>query len=142
MTPVLKTLLNTRTLRKALNQATLKQRESVLNNITLLNDEIKATLQKKAEEDALKQQELELFKQHIIEKGIDFTALSKLMTGKSKANKKPEKGATEKPRLPLTYHYEKDGEMKQWNGKGDTPNVIKKAIENGLELSDFLRKES
>ncbi|GEK15743.1 H-NS family histone-like protein [Aliivibrio fischeri] len=135
MNPLLKTLLNTRTLRKTLNEATPEQIETLLANVILVSDEIKEIHRKKAEEDAIKLQELELFKQQIIDKGIDFEALSKIMTGKQKAKKKTATAQTE-----LIYHYEKDGEKKQWNGKGDMPNIIKQAIHNGSKLTDFLAR--
>ena len=135
MNPLLKTLLNSRSLRKTLNEATPEQIETLLANVISVSDEIKETHQKKAEEDAMKLQELEQFKQQIIDKGIDFEALSKIMSGKPKAKKKTATVQTE-----LIYHYEKDGEKKQWNGKGDMPNIIKQAIHNGSQLTDFLAR--
>ena len=142
MNPFLKTLLSPRGLRAALREVTPEQLDDGLSTFMMVSEEMKEAHEKKQQEEAEELQKLEQFKQHIIEQGIDFNALSKLMTGKSKAKKKPVKEATEKPQTNPIYHYEKDGEIKQWNGKGDTPNVIKKAIENGLALSDFLKKES
>lgn len=142
MNPFLKTLLSPRSLRAALKEATPEQLDDGLSKFMMVSEEMKDAHEKKQQEEAEELQKLEQFKQHIIEQGINFTALSKLMTGKLKAKKKPTKIATDKPQTTPIYHYEKDGEMKQWNGKGDMPNVIKKSIENGLTLSDFLKKDT
>nr|WP_069595120.1 H-NS family nucleoid-associated regulatory protein [Aliivibrio fischeri]OED51281.1 hypothetical protein BEI47_20005 [Aliivibrio fischeri] len=144
MNSCLKTLLSPRSLRAALKEATPKQLDDALSKFIMVSEEMKDAHEKKQQKEAEELQKLEKFKQHIIEQGIDFSALSKLMTGKSKAKakKKPTKIATNKPQTNPIYYYEKDGEMKQWNGKGDMPNVIKKSIENGLALSDFLKKDA
>ena len=47
MNPLLKTLLNTRTLRKTLNEATPEQIETLLANVILVSDEIKEIHRKK-----------------------------------------------------------------------------------------------
>ncbi|MGF1903629.1 H-NS family nucleoid-associated regulatory protein [Aliivibrio salmonicida] len=135
MNPFLKTLLSPRSLRAALRDATPEQLDDGLSTFMMVSEEMKEAHEKKQQEEAEELQKLEQFKQHIIEQGIDFSALSKLMIGKPKAKKKTATAQTE-----LVYNYEKDGEKKQWNGKGDMPNIIKQAIHNGGKLTDFLAR--
>ena len=69
----------------------------------------------------------------LIADGIDPNELLSTLT----ATKAP--GKAKRAARPAKYKYtDENGEARTWTGQGRTPAVIKKAIDEGKQLDDFL----
>ncbi|WP_107852507.1 H-NS family histone-like protein [Oceanimonas marisflavi] len=133
MTDFLKTLLNIRSLRAAARELTMEQLEEALSKLSMVVEErreAEAEERAKAEE---KERKLKEYAEMLAADGID---LSDLMEVVEPASKKASAPRTKRP--PKYAYTDENGEYKTWTGQGRQPAVIKKAIENGGTLEQFL----
>ncbi|AEY02088.1 DNA-binding protein StpA [Oceanimonas sp. GK1] len=132
MTDFLKTLLNIRSLRAAARELTMEQLEEALSKLTIVVDERReseAEERAKAEE---KERKLKEYANMLAADGIDISELAGVVEPAKKAS-------APRSKRPAKYAYTDDnGEYKTWTGQGRQPAVIKKAIENGGSLEQFL----
>jgi DNA-binding protein H-NS len=129
MSDALKIINNVRTLRAQARELTLETLEEMLEKLTIVVEERReeeASFLKQQEE---KQAKLEVFRQKLLEDGIDPAVLT-VSPFSSKT------GAKRAPR-PAKYKYiDTDGSEKTWTGQGRTPRAIA-ALEAGKTLEDF-----
>ncbi len=91
------------------------------------------TVLKHASVEQLERQELEALREQIINKGLNFDKLCDLM----KPKKKPRKASKNDTNTPSnTYVY---GDNKTWNGVGNVPEELQSLLDEGFELSDFIK---
>ncbi|WMC09249.1 H-NS family nucleoid-associated regulatory protein [Oceanimonas pelagia] len=132
MTDFLKTLLNIRSLRAAARELTMEQLEEALSKLTMVVEERReseAEERAKAEE---KERKLKEYANMLAADGIDISELAEVVEPSKKAS------APRSKRPPKYAYTDENGEYKTWTGQGRQPAVIKKAIENGGSLEQFL----
>ncbi|WP_256383199.1 H-NS family histone-like protein [Photobacterium toruni] len=128
MTDAIKLLMNPRT--TAIESISLDQLQNALNNLTqIVNERIAKDEQEKS---AAKEREekLEIYRQMLLSDGLsieDFVSIQ------NKASKKPR---TIRP--PKYKYINAKGDEKTWTGQGRIPTVLKTAIDNGINLDEFL----
>ncbi|HCJ5565254.1 TPA: H-NS histone family protein [Escherichia coli] len=132
MSDNLKTLNNIRNLRAQARELTPETLEDMLEKLTIVVEERReeeASLRKEQEE---KQEKLEVFRQKLLEDGIDpEELLSNVILFSSKTR------AKRAPRLAKYKYIDTDGSEKTWTGQGRTPRTIALALESGKSLEDF-----
>ncbi|MCT7656500.1 H-NS histone family protein [Oceanimonas sp. NS1] len=132
MTDFLKTLLNIRSLRAAGREMTMEQLEEALSKLTMVVEERREA---EAEEKAKAEQKERKLKEYVDMLAADGIDISDLMEVAEPAKK----ASAPRSKRPAKYAYtDENGEYKTWTGQGRQPAVIKKAIENGGSLEQFL----
>ena len=126
MSDAFKVLNNIRTLRAQARELPLSDLEEILEKLTVVVTERREEVE--AEE---AQEKLSKYREMLLADGIDPNELlGALETGKKRAKRAPR---------PAKYSYtDENGEVKSWTGQGRTPAAIKKALDSGKSLDDFL----
>ncbi|MDP5291370.1 H-NS family nucleoid-associated regulatory protein [Oceanimonas sp. CHS3-5] len=132
MTDFLKTILNIRSLRAAARDLTMEQLEEALSKLTAVVEERRESEAEERAKAQEKERKLKEYAEMLAADGIDINELAGVV--------EPAKKATApRSKRPAKYAYTDDnGEYKTWTGQGRQPAVIKKAIENGGTLEQFL----
>ncbi|EHK6028334.1 H-NS histone family protein [Vibrio parahaemolyticus] len=133
MQDIIKKLSNPRQAKTVLKHASVEQLERVLNVITEFKEGKELEAQMQAEREQQERQELEALREQIINKGLNFDKLCDLM----KPKKKPRKASKSDSNTPSnTYVY---GDNKMWNGVGEVPAELQNLLDEGFDLSDFIK---
>ncbi|MBW1214466.1 H-NS family nucleoid-associated regulatory protein [Pantoea allii] len=127
----LKALNNLRILRAQAREIELDVLNEMLEKLSVVvaerreEEEAEQALQRE------KADKLAKYKEMLMNDGIDISELVDLPTEtKTKAKRAPR---------PAKYQYtDENGETKSWTGQGRTPSPIKKALDAGGSLDDFL----
>ena len=132
MTDFLKTILNIRSLRAAARDLTMEQLEEALSKLTAVVEERRESEAEERAKAQEKERKLKEYAEMLAADGIDINELAGVV--------EPAKKTTApRSKRPAKYAYTDDnGEYKTWTGQGRQPAVIKKAIENGGTLEQFL----
>lgn len=133
MNESLKPFNNIRTLRAQARECTLETLEEMLEKFIAVVEERRSEESLVQAEQEERARQLEEVRKLILDKGIDPSELiQSIGTGKVA-------GKAKRAQRPAKYKYiDENGESKTWTGQGRTPAVIKKAIEDGKSLDDFL----
>ncbi|EHH1077508.1 H-NS histone family protein [Vibrio parahaemolyticus] len=133
MQDIIKKLSNPRQAKTVLKHASVEQLERVVTIISELKAEKELKAQMQAEREQQERQELEALREQIINKGLNFDKLCDLM----KPKKKPRKASKSDSNTPSnTYVY---GDNKMWNGVGEVPAELQNLLDEGFDLSDFIK---
>ncbi|GAM65467.1 DNA-binding protein H-NS [Vibrio ishigakensis] len=133
MDSLIKKLNQARSAKSLFKDTSIDQLSKIIDNLQALKEtkEIEAL-----EAQALAQQEqleLEAMREQIINKGLDFDKLCGLM----KPKKKPRKARKSGTNTPSnTYVYD---DNKTWDGVGEVPKELQNLLDEGFELSDFIK---
>ncbi len=133
MSEALKILNNIRTLRAQARECSLETLDEMLEKLTVVVNE-------RREEDTQVQAEIEertrklqQYREMLFADGIDPNELLQTMVLKTSP------GKSKRAARPAKYKYtDENGESRTWTGQGRTPAVIKKAMDEGKSLEDFL----
>ena len=127
----LKALNNLRILRAQAREIELDVLNEMLEKLYVVVAERRE--EEEAEQALLREKadKLAKYKEMLMNDGIDISELMDLPTEtKTKAKRAPR---------PAKYQYtDENGEKKSWTGQGRTPSPIKKALDAGGSLDDFL----
>ncbi|KTR47818.1 DNA-binding protein [Pantoea ananatis] len=127
----LKALNNLRILRAQAREIELDVLSEMLEKLSVVVAERRE--EEEAEQALLREKadKLAKYKEMLMNDGIDISELMDLPTEtKTKAKRAPR---------PAKYQYtDENGEKKSWTGQGRTPSPIKKALDAGGSLDDFL----
>ncbi|CRH31774.1 MULTISPECIES: H-NS family nucleoid-associated regulatory protein [Pantoea] len=127
----LKALNNLRILRAQAREIELDVLNEMLEKLSVVVAERRE--EEEAEQALLREKadKLAKYKEMLMNDGIDISELIDLPTEtKTKAKRAPR---------PAKYQYtDENGEKKSWTGQGRTPSPIKKALDAGGSLDDFL----
>ncbi|ARF52607.1 MULTISPECIES: H-NS family histone-like protein [Pantoea] len=127
----LKALNNLRILRAQAREIELDVLNEMLEKLSVVVAERRE--EEEAEQAMLREKadKLAKYKEMLMNDGIDISELVDLPTEtKTKAKRAPR---------PAKYRYtDENGETKSWTGQGRTPSPIKKALDAGGSLDDFL----
>ncbi|GAL15211.1 DNA-binding protein H-NS [Vibrio astriarenae] len=129
MQDVIKKLTSMRQAKSVLKQATPEQLTRIIDTLMTLKEDKEQQAKLDAEREEKERLELELMRQQILDKGLDFDKLASLMKPKKKPRKS--QSATSK-----RYVYGDDDAT--WDGKGEVPKALQLLLDEGFELSDFL----
>ncbi|MGV3344251.1 histone-like nucleoid-structuring protein H-NS [Enterobacteriaceae bacterium LUAb1] len=133
MNEALKILNNIRTLRAQARELTLETLEEMLEKLEVVVNERREEESLAAAEIEERTRKLQQYREMLIADGIDPNELLSTI-GSSKSSSKSKRATR-----PAKYKYiDENGESKTWTGQGRTPAIIKKAIEDGKQLDDFL----
>ena len=132
MSDALKALNNLRTLRVQAREIELDVLNEMLEKFSVVvaerRDEVNAEQAAQKE----KAEKLALYKEMLMKDGIDISDLAELAQTESKPK------AKRAPR-PAKYKFtDETGETKFWTGQGRTPSPIKKVLDAGGSLDEFL----
>lgn len=131
MSETLKVLNNIRTLRAQSRELSLTDLEEILEKFSVVVAERKEEVETEAAQTREKEEKLSKYREMLIADGIDPGELLGAMEGGKKRAKRA-------PR-PAKYKYtDENGEQKSWTGQGRTPAAIKKLLDQGKKLEDFL----
>ncbi|MCW0313043.1 DNA-binding protein H-NS [Pantoea ananatis] len=127
----LKALNNLRILRAQAREIELDVLNEMLEKLSVVVAERRE--EEEAEQALLREKadKLAKYKEMLMNDGIDISELMDLPTEtKTKSKRAPR---------PAKYQYtDENGEKKSWTGQGRTPSPIKKALDAGGSLDDFL----
>lgn len=132
MSDALKALNNLRTLRVQAREIDVDVLNEMLEKFSVVVaerreefDSVRAAQNEKAEK-------LALYREMLLNDGIDISDLAALTQGENKLK-------TKRTPRPAKYQFtDENGETKYWTGQGRTPSPIKKALDAGKILDDFL----
>ncbi|WP_017346694.1 H-NS family histone-like protein [Pantoea sp. A4] len=128
MSEALKSLNNIRTLRALVREMDVDMLDEMLDKFSVVVTERREEM---ASENAASQEKADKLAQYramLLNDGID---ISELMGSAQETKTRAAR--------PAKYRYtDEDGAEKTWTGQGRTPSPIKKAIDNGGSLEDFL----
>ena len=130
MSDFLKIFLNTRSLRAITREITLEQLTEGFEKLKAIVDERREQQERYERENADRLRKIQEYKQMLQSEGIDITELlgERTITEKNKRAPRPAK-----------YRYTDDnGQEQTWTGQGRQPAPIRRAIEAGKALDDFL----
>ncbi|CAJ0992890.1 H-NS family nucleoid-associated regulatory protein [Pantoea sp. Nvir] len=131
MNDAFKILNNIRTLRAQARELPLNDLEEILEKLTVVVTERREEVEAEETQNREKEEKLSKYREMLLADGIDPNEL----LGALEISKKRVKRA---PR-PAKYSYaDENGEEKFWTGQGRTPAAIKKALDAGKSLDDFL----
>ena len=130
MNEIINTLLNIRRLRLHSKELTLHQLEDAANKLGTIVRERREKNEIEKMEAMERQRKLQSVAEVIKSQGVNIEELLALMT--------MNESKTQRKKRPPKYKYTtSDGLEKTWTGQGRTPKEIAKALDEGLELSDF-----
>ncbi|MFU9136100.1 MULTISPECIES: histone-like nucleoid-structuring protein H-NS [unclassified Erwinia] len=133
MSEALKILNNIRSLRAQARECTLETLEEMLEKLEVVVNERREEESHAQAENEERSRKLQQYREMLIADGIDPNELLSTLA----AVKAP--GKTKRAARPAKYKYiDENGESKTWTGQGRTPAVIKKALDDGKSLDDFL----
>ncbi|KAA8596537.1 DNA-binding protein H-NS [Vibrio cyclitrophicus] len=134
MNPMIKTLLNIRTLRAFSRELTFEQLEDALDKLTTVYLERQESEEAEREARAEKEAKVAEMAKQISESGIGVEDLLAALSGQPKTKK------IRQPR-PAKYQYtDESGTKKTWTGQGRTPAAIQTKLDAGQSIDDFLIK--
>ncbi|MEZ8330728.1 H-NS family nucleoid-associated regulatory protein [Vibrio splendidus] len=134
MNPMIKTLLNIRTLRAFSRELTFEQLEDALDKLTTVYLERQESEEAEREARAEKEAKVAEMAKQMSESGIGVEDLLAALTGQPKTKK------IRQPR-PAKYQYtDESGTEKTWTGQGRTPAAIQTKLDAGQSMDDFLIK--
>lgn len=132
MSDALKALNNLRTLRAQTRDIEVAVLNEMLEKLAVVVAERREEVAADNAAQREKEEKLALYKEMLMNDGIDISELAKLNQGETKSK------AKRAPR-PAKYKYtDENGNEKQWTGQGRTPSPIKSAMDAGASLDDFL----
>lgn len=131
MTDAIKLLMNIRSLRAfARESMTLEQLQEALEKLNQVVNERTAEEEQAKAANKEHEEKLEAYRQMLLSDGIDP---EELLAMTAKAPKKL------RAVRPAKYKFtDENGEEKTWTGQGRTPSALKKALDDGANLDDFL----
>ena len=130
MSEFLRVLLNARSLRAAVRDLTMDQLNEGFEKLKAIVDERREQEERYLRENADRLRKIQEYKEMLQSEGIDITELlgERTITEKNKRAPRPAK-----------YRYTDDnGQEQTWTGQGRQPAPIRRAIEAGKALDDFL----
>jgi len=132
MSDALKALNNLRTLRVQAREIELDVLNEMLEKFSVVVAERREEVNAEQAAQKEKAEKLALYKEMLMKDGIDISDLAGLAQNESKPK------AKRAPR-PAKYKFtDENGETKFWTGQGRTPSPIKKALDAGGSLDEFL----
>ncbi|CDG21300.1 DNA-binding protein H-NS [Xenorhabdus poinarii G6] len=131
MSENLKSLNNIRTLRAQARECELSTLEEMLEKLTTVVEERRDEESQARAQIEERTRKLEEYREMLEKDGIELSDLLDALGGKST-------GKSKRAARPAKYSYIDNGETKTWTGQGRTPAVIKKALDEGKKLEDFL----
>lgn len=133
MSEAIKILNNIRTLRVQARECTLATLEEMLDKLEIIVKERREENSHAQAEMEKRTKKLQQYREMLIADGIDPNELLQTMSQPKLTSK------TKRAVRPAKYQYiDENGEVKTWTGQGRTPAIIKKAIDEGKALTDFL----
>ncbi|AKC32174.1 H-NS family histone-like protein [Candidatus Pantoea carbekii] len=133
MSDAFKILNNIRTLRAHARELTLADLEEILEKLTIVVKERREEVEAEEAQNREKEEKLSKYREMLLADGIDPNELLGMLETSKKRIKRP-------PRPARYFYIDENGEKKSWTGQGRTPAAIKKAMEIGKSLDDFLIK--
>uniref|UniRef100_A0A1A9UKB8 PLD phosphodiesterase domain-containing protein n=1 Tax=Glossina austeni TaxID=7395 RepID=A0A1A9UKB8_GLOAU len=133
MSEALKIFNNIRSLRAQARECTLETLEEILEKLEVVVNERREEDNQAQAEIEERTRKLKQYREMLIADGIDPNELLQ--------SHNTVKASTKNKRAmrPAKYQYiDEHGESKTWTGQGRTPTIIKKAIDTGKKLEDFL----
>jgi len=135
MSEYLKVFSNIRTLRAQARETSLEILEEILEKFAAIVEEKRLEEESGKKEQEERKVKLDAIREQLLADGIDpqellgnYGSSSTLKKTKSSRNPRPAK-----------YKYtDEDGIEKSWTGQGRTPKAIKKALDSGKKLEDFI----
>ncbi|WP_299022198.1 H-NS family nucleoid-associated regulatory protein [uncultured Photobacterium sp.] len=133
MSDTFKVLLNLRSLRAAArDEFTLEQLQEALEKLQTVVAEREEAEAESRQAEKEKEEKLNAYREMLIADGIDPEELLATLAGSSKPK------AKRAPR-PAKYKFtDENGEEKTWTGQGRTPSDLKRLLDEGKLLDDFL----
>lgn len=132
MSDAIKALNNLRTLRAQARDIEISVLDEMLEKFTVVVAERREEAAADNAAQREKEEKLALYKEMLLNDGIDISELTKLTSSESKPKSK------RAPR-PAKYKFiDENGNEKHWTGQGRTPSPIKSAIDAGGSMDDFL----
>jgi len=120
-------------LRAQARECSLETLEEMLEKLDVVVNERREEESHAQAENAERSRKLEQYREMLLADGIDPNELLNALS-ENKTVTKARRAAR-----PAKYSYvDENGENRTWTGQGRTPAVIKKAIEEGKQLDDFL----
>ncbi|MDR0218606.1 MAG: H-NS histone family protein [Enterobacteriaceae bacterium] len=131
MSENLKSLNNIRSLRAQARECELSTLEEMLEKLTIVVEERRDEDSQARAQIEERTRKLQEYREMLEKDGIELSDLVDALNGKVTSKSK-------RAARPAKYSYIDDGETKTWTGQGRTPAVIKKAMDEGKSLDDFL----
>lgn len=133
MSDAFKILNNIRILRSQARTTPLNELEEALEKFMTVVNERREEVEAEEAQNREKEEKLAKYRELLQAEGIDLTELLGVQeTGNKRTKRAPR---------PAKYSYtDENGEVKSWTGQGRTPAAIKKALDAGKSLDDFLIK--
>lgn len=132
MSFTLSSLKNIRSLRAQARSMAIEELQEILEKLKIVVGERREEMNATAELAREKAEKLAMYRELLLEDGISPAELSGMgdIIGKAKKKRAPR---------PAKYKYTDDNnEIRHWTGQGRMPSPVKRAIENGQSLNDFL----
>jgi DNA-binding protein H-NS len=132
MSDALKALNNLRTLRAQARDIEVAVLDEMLEKFTVVVAERREEAEADNAAQRVKEEKLALYKEMLLNDGIDINDLAQLnpQETKSKAKRAPR---------PAKYKFiDEQGNEKLWTGQGRTPSPIKTVLDAGGSMDDFL----
>ncbi|ACK48930.1 histone family protein nucleoid-structuring protein H-NS (plasmid) [Shewanella baltica OS223] len=127
MTDFISTLTHARKFKAAVSTLALTELHSFQEKLLALIDTREKEEAEAVNLNAERNAQLNEIKRKMLELGLSAEDLNHVTMPKKKREPRPAK-----------YQIEVDGEMLTWTGQGRMPTELKKEIDEGFELSDFL----
>ncbi|MXP67507.1 H-NS family nucleoid-associated regulatory protein [Pantoea sp. Aalb] len=133
MSNAFKVLNNIRTLRAQSRELLLADLEEILDKLTIVISERREEIKAKEAKNRTKEEKISKYREMLLADGIDLTELLSTLENNKKHIKRV-------PRPAKYLYIDEKGMEKSWTGQGRTPATIKKALDKGKRLEDFLIK--
>ncbi|MXP56121.1 H-NS family nucleoid-associated regulatory protein [Pantoea sp. Mhis] len=133
MSDVFKVLNNIRSLRAQARELSLTDLEEILEKLTVVVTERREEIEAEEAQYREKEEKLSKYRKMLLADGINPNELLGVLEVSKKRGIRA-------PRPPKYLYSDENGEEKFWTGQGRTPAVIKKALDMGKNLDDFLIK--
>lgn len=131
MSEFLKVFLNIRSLRAACRELTLEQLEEGLEKLSSIVEERRQAESEERKANEVRLRKINEYMEMLRNDGIDP---AELVPGGIEAEK-----TGKRAQRPAKYRFiDENGEEKTWTGQGRQPVAIRKALEEGKSLDDFL----
>ena len=130
MSEFLRVLLNARSLRAAVRDLTMDQLNEGFEKLKAIVDERREQEERYLRENADRLRKIQEYKEMLQSEGIDITELLGEQVNTEKTKRAPR---------PAKYRYTDDnGQEQTWTGQGRQPVPIRRAVEAGRSLDEFL----
>ena len=130
MSDVFKTLLNLRSLRVTAREMALEDLQEGLQKLqTVVAEREEAEAEERAKNKE-REDKLQFYREMLADEGIKPEELVAMLAGTPKPKRAPR---------PAKYKFtDENGEEKTWTGQGRTPSGLKRLLDDGKSLEDFL----